>query len=59
LIGESSLGDIGDFVIRRAEALAQQFGDMAAQGLMAGAPGHGSDEFGELVASPGHRLNMV
>jgi hypothetical protein len=26
---------------------------VAAEGLMAGAPGHGTHEFGELVASPG------
>ncbi len=48
----------GDLVVRSTEAVAQEFGDMAAEGLMAGAPGHGTDEFRTLVASPGHRLIM-
>jgi hypothetical protein len=50
---------VGDLVIRSAKALAQKFGDMAAEGLVAWAPGHGADEFGELVASPGHRPIML
>ena len=50
---------VGDLVIRRAEPFAQQFGDMAAEGLMARAPGHGADEFGKLVTSPGHRFIML
>jgi hypothetical protein len=49
---------VGDLVVRGAEALAQQFGDMAAQGLMAWPPRHGANEFGKLVTPPGHRPIM-
>jgi hypothetical protein len=49
---------VRDLVIRSTEALAQEFGDVAAESLMAGATGHGTDEFGKFVASPGHTLIM-
>jgi len=49
---------VGDFIIRSAKALARERCDMAAEGLMARTSGHGTDEFGKLVASPGHTLIM-
>jgi len=43
-----------DLVVRGAESLAQKLRDMTAERLVAGAPSHGADKFGKLVASPGH-----
>ena len=47
-----------DFAVGGAETFPQQFGDMAAQGFVAGAASHGAHDGGQGVAAPIHGRMM-